>query len=315
MSVTLSVVIPAFNVEKYILSAIQSVLDQTYKDLEVIVVNDGSTDSTAEVAASVQDKRLKIISQENTGLPGARNAGIRVAQGKYVGFVDGDDFWYPPKAAIHIEVLEKYPDIDLTFSWWKVVNEFSGDTGRFGNIPQNRIGLEELLLRNNANTSTVIARKEILEKAGFFDQTLTSLEDIDLWLRIARLKPKNFFCIQRILSAYRMRPGQMSKDWQRMLENWERVLNKIKMLEPERVSKVEYESRARFNRYLAYLAYEAHDYSSARRFLYQALTMRPDLFFDRQAWFTIAAVVCTFLPKKIHLSLAASVKNLRSKKT
>ena len=107
---TISVVIPAYNAETYIVETVESVLAQTADLLEVIVVNDGSTDRTEELLQGFGD-RITLLSQENSGVARARNAGLEVARGEYIAFLDSDDAWLPEKTAKQLEVMQRYPDI------------------------------------------------------------------------------------------------------------------------------------------------------------------------------------------------------------
>jgi len=312
MSVLMSVVIPAYNVEAYIVPAINSVLTQTVSDLEVIVVDDGSTDGTYQKAESLRSKRVTVLWQPHAGPSVARNLGILASRGRYIGFLDADDFWQPRKAQRHLDVMQRLGDIDLSFAWWRVIDEKGRDTGRRGKPRPGRIAFRELIVENlTGNGSTVVARKSAIEDAGYFDVSFTAMEDHDLWLRIARLQSKNVFCIGEVLSDYRMRPQQATKDWRKLLMNWERLMAKMWTLDPESMTEVHHQASARYRRYLAYMAYEADDQSDARRFLFEALKIKPSLLGDPGSWITTAAVLCTYLPEKIHRGLAEMVKAFR----
>lgn len=315
MSIVMSVIIPAYNAEQYIVPAIRSALSQSLEDIEVILIDDGSTDTTHEKALALQCAKLRIIRQSNEGECAARNTGIRVARGKYIGFLDADDLWHPHKAQRHVEVMEKHEKADLTFAWWRVIDEKGRDTGRRGTPQEQWIGFQELLLKNVAgNGSTVVARRTAIEEAGLFDPNITGMGDHDLWLRIARLRFKNVFCIREILSDYRIRADQLTKDWQKMLSNWEKLMAKMMMLEPKTVAQLEAQVRRRYEMYLAYLAHESDDHLAAREFLFRALQGEPALLLDRSSWITTGAVLCTFLPAEVHRWLADTVKDLRMPK-
>ena len=121
MEPLLSVIVPAFNIEAYIAEAIRSIQKQSLEALEIIVIDDNSTDGTADAVRAFEgDKRLRFLenSLDARGPSGSRNTGLRIARGKYIGFLDGDDLWHPEKARRHIEVLGRQPEIDLTFSRW-----------------------------------------------------------------------------------------------------------------------------------------------------------------------------------------------------
>lgn len=112
-----SIVVPAFNAARTLSETLESLLSQTIRDYEVIIVNDGSTDNTLEIARGfTDDARVRIVTQPNRGLAGARNAGIAAARGKYIGFCDADDIWMPEKLATHVRHLEQSPDVGLSFS-------------------------------------------------------------------------------------------------------------------------------------------------------------------------------------------------------
>jgi len=298
MNPDLSVVIPAFNVEKFILETIKSVQNQTYENIEIIVVNDGSTDRTSEVLDEVSgDPRIKVISQKNTGLPGARNSGIRFSRGKYVGFLDGDDRWAKDKVEKHLNFLENNSEFDITFSWFKVIDQNGVDTGRRGKNHLYNIELENLIERN---LTGVIARKTAVEKAGMFDESLRAVEDLDMWLRIAQLRKGNMYCIHEPLYEYRLHDGQMTKDWKRLRVNWEKVIEKIRKNIPERIKPIERKGRALQQRYCAKLAYESKDFAGARNCLYHAFISYPLIIFsDLKSWLTIVAVLSTYLPQKL----------------
>ncbi|MGL5077637.1 MAG: glycosyltransferase family 2 protein, partial [Waterburya sp.] len=111
-----SVIVPVYNVEDYIAQTINSVLNQTYPHFELLIIDDASPDRSLEICQQFRDPRIKIISQKNRGLAGARNTGIRHAQGDYLAFLDSDDLWLPEKLAQHIQHLESAPQVGVSFS-------------------------------------------------------------------------------------------------------------------------------------------------------------------------------------------------------
>jgi len=313
MEPILSVIITAFNEGDFLVEAVRSVQRQTFTAWEIILVDDGSTGRTQEVAASLVDEPgIRVIRQVNQGASVARNTGLKHARGKYVGFLDGDDCWYPDKAASQIDILETHPAVDLTFAWWRYVDEQGNDTGRRGKPDKTPILLEDLMKRNFlGTTSNAIGRKEAFFEAGLFDPDLRAAIDMEFYIRVGRLREGNIKCIPRILLDYRVRSGQISKNWHRMFQNWERVMDKMRKLEPQRMAAIEDEAYAIAKRYLAYLAYEAEDYPASRRFLFEALRGNPGFLLDPGSTFTIMAVLCTYLPKRLHKPLAKWVQDLR----
>src|ERR671932_2783531 len=144
-----SVIIPAYQVENYIGAAIQSVVEQTYDNWELLIIDDGSPDRSVEVCRQFTDPRIKIISQENRGLAGARNTGIRNAQGEYLAFLDGDDVWFSEKLEKHVEHLENSPAVGVSFSPSGFIDEAGNAKGTYLK-PKLREISPASLLRDNS---------------------------------------------------------------------------------------------------------------------------------------------------------------------
>jgi glycosyltransferase involved in cell wall biosynthesis len=206
---TISVVVPAYNGQSTILETINSILEQTFTDFELIVINDGSTDRTLELLETVKDERLKIYSYPNGGLPAARNRGIVRATGEFVSFIDADDLWTPDKLELQLQALRENPQAGVAYSWTICMgndgNSFHpGVSESFqGNVYAN------LLVGNFiASGSNVLLRREAIESVGYFDESLKSCEDWDYWLRLA---PKwEFVVVAKPQIIYRLSSGAMS---------------------------------------------------------------------------------------------------------
>lgn len=180
-----SVIIPTYNRARYICRAVNSVLNQTITDHEIIIVDDGSTDNTKEVLAQY-DNRIVYLPQSNKGISASRNRGISAARGKYIAFLDSDDWWAPEKLAEQVKVLDANPKVGIVYSRMPIVNEKGK---KLGTKPAGVSGknFKELLeVWGDLPTSTVMTRRECLDRVGVFDCTLPPVEDIDLWLRISQ---------------------------------------------------------------------------------------------------------------------------------
>jgi len=186
-----SVIIPTYNCAQYICDAVDSVLAQTYRDFELIVVDDGSTDNTRELLLGYGDQ-LQYIYQENKDITGARNTGIENSDGQYLAFLDADDMWLPNKLDRQVRLLDDAPEVGLVYCWHYYIDA-EGDKCKFQN---NTIGrsfesgsrlYDKLIERNviSGGGSTPIIRQECLEKSGMFDESLPYSGDWDLWLRIS----------------------------------------------------------------------------------------------------------------------------------
>lgn len=206
----ISIVIGAFNVEKYLQATVQSVLDQTYHNFELIIVDDGSKDKTPELAAALlrEDSRIRLIRLEkNSGLPAVpRNRGIVEARGELIAFLDHDDLWTRWKIEDQVRAMLRYPELVMVYSmFWKFYN-VSFVKSLFGLIPPTGAALNraELECANPIACSSVLARLDLVKKLGGFDEDpeLKAVEDYDLWLRISRHGPIGF--IPRIHTFYRI---------------------------------------------------------------------------------------------------------------
>ncbi|MCR4418630.1 MAG: glycosyltransferase [Clostridia bacterium] len=185
---TVSVIIPTYNRAHLVGRAIKSVLNQTYQDFEIIVVDDASRDNTEEVVRSFNDPRIRYLRHEhNLGGSAARNTGIRAARGEFIAFLDSDDEWLPEKLAYQLAVFSEDHDCGAVYTELVWVSD-DGPARRVGTrAPEGNI-LKQLLGSNVVGTtSSVVIRRECLERVGLFDETLPSCQDWDLWIRIARL--------------------------------------------------------------------------------------------------------------------------------
>jgi glycosyltransferase involved in cell wall biosynthesis len=221
-----SVVIPAFNASDTILEALESVSQQTYRNLEIVVVDDGSTDGTSALVQHHQqrDARVRLIQKPNGGVASARNAGIRSSLGAFVAFIDADDLWHPTKIAKQMTaLLAGGPETALVYSPFRVIDidgKVLSSSRRFGasgwvlyrHFHANLVG----------NGSSILVRKEVLEELGGFDPRLREAgaegcEDLLLQLRIAARY--RFAEVSEYLVGYRRRPGSMSSNAEQMIRS------------------------------------------------------------------------------------------------
>lgn len=208
-----TVVIPAYNAESYIGAALGSIAAQTLRDVEVVLVDDGSSDGTIKEAERFVDVLdLKIIRQANTGPAAARNRGIGQARGRFCAFLDADDIMLPERLQEQAAVLEAKPDLGLVYSDLMTFAEAGviHRTRRAFSDPCGGAILDRLLLDNFITTSTVMAPTERLRAAGCFNERRRISEDFELWLRMAARWEVGF--IERPLVRYRRRPGSLSGD-------------------------------------------------------------------------------------------------------
>jgi glycosyltransferase involved in cell wall biosynthesis len=203
-----SVVIPAYNSMEYLPQTLESVLQQSFRDFEVLIVNDGSCDHIEQWGAELADPRVKLISQVNQGVSAARNAGIAQAQGEYIAFLDSDDLWESSKLAKQVQCLEAEGEVGLVHTWMFFADEQGKSTGRVLRSDAEGWVWEQLAERNMVACSSVMVRRSCLESVGVFDSNLIPIEDWDLWIRIASRYP--FAVIREPLMYYRKLPTSIS---------------------------------------------------------------------------------------------------------
>lgn len=204
-----SVVIPAYNAEDTILSAVQSVLDQTCTSLEVLVIDDGSIDATVARLATLTDARLRVFRYANGGVAAARNRGMKLARGAFISFLDADDLWTRDKLETQLRALHDHPGAGAAYSWTAFVDERA--TFLFAKAPQHVEGdlYGDLLVNFSlASGSNVLARRGCLEALGGFDREAQPVEDWEYWLRVARQWP--FVVVRAYQVLYRLRAGSAS---------------------------------------------------------------------------------------------------------
>lgn len=188
---TVSVVIPTYNRGAFIRDAVDSVLAQSYRNLEVIVVDDGSTDNTAAILAAIDDPRLHYIRQENQGRSHARNVALRLAVGDYIAFLDSDDIYLPGKLRLQVDYLDANPDIVMVYTSANCIDESGRPLGKTyeATVSGDIYAEVAFFLPVTVILPTVMLRREVLAATGLFDEQMERFEDTDMWRRIARRYP------------------------------------------------------------------------------------------------------------------------------
>jgi glycosyltransferase involved in cell wall biosynthesis len=204
-----SVILPTWNRAPLLGTAIESVIEQSYQDLELIVVDDGSGDDTERVVRRYQDSdaRVRYLRQEHRGISAAMNAGIRAAAGQLIARIDSDDRWLPDLLETEVSVLEARPAIGLVYSrgqWMdQDLNPLATTVGQPPHFPDDTLG--SMLWGDATCNITVVARRECFDRAGFFDESLATSEDWDMWLRTAF--HYDFVFVDRVLAHVRRHEG------------------------------------------------------------------------------------------------------------
>jgi glycosyltransferase involved in cell wall biosynthesis len=233
----ISVIIPAYNVEQFIQVAIESVLQQTVQDFEIIVVDDASPDQSVAVVQSILDPRIRVIHQKNKGLPGARNAGIRVAQGEYLAFLDADDAWRPEKLQCHLEHFAAHPEVGLSFTRSEFMGHAGNPLGVYQMAKITDISFLDLICTNPVgNGSSLMVRRALIDDLAFvkyperstefwyFDEDFRHGEDIECWTRVAAFTRWKIEGINKPLTFYRLNSGGLSAG---MMNQYQGILEVI----------------------------------------------------------------------------------------
>jgi glycosyltransferase involved in cell wall biosynthesis len=280
----ISVLIPAYNAMNYLPETMENVLSQTFTDFEVIVVNDGSSDATEQWVSQIKDPRVRLITQENQGLAGARNTGIAHAKGEYITFLDADDLWEPTKLEKQLRVLEENPEVALVYTWVAFIDEMGKPTGRvFKNQAEGDVW-KNLTEHNIVESGSVaMVRRSCFEDIGLFDRNLGSyLEDWDMWLRIASRYP--FKVVKEPLVYYRQLSGSASRNWEAMARSFEIVIEKAFSAAPSELQYLKNRSYGFANICLAWKALQsqAQDWKSAASFRAKALAYYPWICFSQE---------------------------------
>ncbi|MGC9502461.1 glycosyltransferase [Baaleninema sp.] len=250
---TISVVVPAYNCQTTIRATLDSLFNQTFKDLEVLVVDDSSTDETLSVVKAIEDPRLRVFSYPNAGPAATRNRGFNHILGQYVSFIDADDLWTPDKLQAQLDALEANPDAAVAYSWTDYIDE-SGQIIRPGShLAVNGDVLSHLLLGDFLeNSSNALIRREAVAAIEGFDETLISAPDWDFFLRLA--DRFLFVCVPQAQILYRLRPQSMASDVVRHERYCLTVLDRAYRTAPQAFQSLRSQSLANLYQYLTYRA-------------------------------------------------------------
>ena len=279
----MTVVMPVFNVEKYVAEAIQSVLNQTFRDFELIIVDDEGSDSSMKIARSFEDSRIRIVSQPNRGLAGARNTGIAMARAPYIALLDSDDRWHEDKLLLHYVHLQANPAVGVSYSGSRMIDEH-GEVLKVAMRPKlTGVSETDILCRNPVgNGSAPVLRKTMLDHAAFsdpqqpsrtcwFDETFRQSEDIELWVRLAALHGVRFEGIEGLLTDYRIIGGALSANVVKQYVSWTRMIDIAATNTPDLIARDGDRARAYQLRYLARRSIQLGNVELAKDFFTRAL--------------------------------------------
>lgn len=278
--VFISVIIPVYNAEKTIQETILSVLNQTFQDFEIIVINDGSQDKTLERLEAIQNNRIQVYSYPNSGQAASRNRGIQQSKGEFIAFLDADDLWTSDKLEAQFLALKDHPTAAVAYSWTHYIDEKSNIIRRGSQLNLTGNVYPHLLVTNLLeNGSNPLIRRQALIEVGGFEETLPPAEDWDLYLRLAVRYP--FVAVPKAQILYRVYPNSMSSNILKMESSALRVIERAFQQAPQSLQPLKQQSLANVYKYLTVKALEGQPNRqrslTAMRFLKNAVQFDPKL--------------------------------------
>ena len=284
----ISVIIPVYNGDKTIRETIESVLNQTFSDFELLIINDGSQDTTLEIVSNIPDPRIKVFSYPNAGLNASRNRGISLASGEYVSFIDADDIWTPDKLEAQLKALKAEPQAAVAYSWTDWIDEKGQFLRRANHNSATGDVFAKLLLADFVGSgSNPLIRKQAFAEVGNFDQSLVGGQDWDMWLRLAARYP--FTVVPSAQILYRQSPNSWSRNVERQEKGFRRIIEKALAQAPESVQKLEKHIIANRYKCLTFDVFQKGVPGRQRgltgaRYLWQVVSNEPDMLQRRVTW-------------------------------
>jgi glycosyltransferase involved in cell wall biosynthesis len=290
-----SVVIPCFNVAATVEETVASVSAQTLRDLEIIAVDNNSTDTTPDVLArlAAREPRMRIVREQVQGLSAARNGGIRAARARHVAFLDADDLFDPDYLEAHADNLAD-GCVGVSYARIRLVDPAGRPTGQVTSPPLDGLTAVDLL-RSNPCTSMVVVRRDVLERVGPFNETMRRMEDQE-WLFRAAAAGFRLRGIGRPLASYRIMPGGLSSNLEAMLAAHGQMLDSAARVAPHLSARDRRLSHAAMLRYCARRAMDHRAGSAeARAYLGRMLVTAPDILI-REPMPTLRTIASVLLP-------------------
>ncbi|MBK4732784.1 glycosyltransferase [Oxynema sp. CENA135] len=287
----ISVIIPIYNGQKTIQETITSVINQTFKDFDILIINDGSQDSTLDILSEIDDPRLHVFSYPNAGLAVSRNRGIEKAQGKFIAFLDADDLWTADKLEKQLAALQEHPDAAAAYSWTDYIDESSQFLYPGSHLSENGKIHDKLFVRNFIeNGSNPLIRRQALTEIGSFDPEMESAADWDMWLRLANRY--SFICIPEVQVLYRITVNSMSANILRQEADCLKAIDRASQQLPKNQEYLRKKSLSNVYQYLMFRSLESHprrsEYFQTLRCFWYAIYNDPSLLLKRHKLMSIA---------------------------
>jgi len=314
-----SIILPLYKSKRYIRETIDSVLAQTHPGWELVVVDDGSPDDSADMVRAYGDPRIIVHTRKNTGPSRSRNFGIARATGDFIGFIDHDDIWLPQKLERHLAHLNRRPEVGVSYGPSEFIDVNGDPLGLFQVPKLTGIDAREILCRNPVgNGSVPIIRREVLEAVKFelerdakpevmyFDDDAARWEDVELWLRVATTTDWQFEGIPDCLTQYRIVPDSIAGTPDTKQAAFENGIERVRRYAPELIEQHGAAGRAYHLRFLARRLIEAGNGRGAVSYMHRALKSYPGMLREdtRRTLISLAgAYALLLLPKPVYRRL------------
>ena len=252
----ITVAIPVYNGATTICATLKSILQQSFQDFEIVVIDDGSTDNTANDVRQIKDHRIRLIQYSNQGLAASRNRGIDQSQCDLISFIDADDLWTPDKLTDQLTALQAAPTAAVAYSWTDCIDQCDRFCRRGSHISAHGNVYNKLLMGNFLDSgSNALFRKSVFATVGPFDESLTAAEDWDMFLRVA--VEYTFVVVPKVQILYRLSPQSMSANLKRQERESTKVLTQAFTKNPQLSWQQKRKSLAQMYRYLTFKALES----------------------------------------------------------
>ena len=299
-----TVVIPHHNGNRFLAEALRSVEQQSWRDWEIVIIDDGSVDDDRLAVRTFASDRIRVLEQTNQGPAAATQAGIDVARGEYIAFLDQDDRWHPHKLERDVGLLDTHQSVDITFCGYQMIDQ-CGRPLAAPRVPRSqRFDASELLEDFCIGpTTTVTMRASSARQAGPLDASFRRFYDFEYFIRIASRRSASVAASRETLAWYRRHPGQLSSDVSQMRLEWQDVLRAMAARHhiDDRAVRI---AQSNMHRYFAFLEYERGCFGAAHRMLVEAFRFAPARFIaERRNWLAAGATLTA-------LMLPASVRSV-----
>ena len=310
----ISIIIPVYNGEKTIKETIESVLAQCFEDFEIIIINDGSEDSTLEVIANISDPRIQVFSYPNAGLSVSRNRGFDHSCGRYIAFLDSDDLWKPDKLSKQLKALHEHPQAAVAYSWTNFIDEFSNFVRIGSRVTITGNVYPNLLLGNFLESgSNALVCRHALAEVGGFDESLRAAEDWEIWLRLSQ--KYDFVAVPHPHVLYRLSTHSMSTNVLQQEVACVQVMEQAFSKAPASLQSLKRCSASNLYKYLTYRSLEGYPKRAtsflAIQYLWKAIGYSPNLLFSKiSVKVLLKVVLIAILPPKKSYFLITKYKKI-----